>query len=1721
MSSQKKKRIGSRRRVVNQDKPTEDDEFHVTEASAAQLSILGETTEVIDVSNNQDSSTAETPNPPSPEFTGSKRKLGSRRKNKGLHVKDFTAQLDHKEDVEEKTEGSETMRSTQMSLEAHAEKPEEGSHECVPETLVRRDSSLDAPTVLGSFEAQDSSSEKCPGTDIESSQPKSDNLTPDQEKTYSFQSEEIVISNPDGSDLPESEKLEETTEPFGISEVMSASVPSCSTVDPQLTDKLNDTGISEELSVVFSEIESEGRNIDSELLGHNAHFHDDYYQSESLIRDGSCIPQNTDLKYSALTPNDESLKDEGQNEDLNLVQHAVSNEKHEITHSFDSGIRDVRGNSNTLSESVTEEAQITDTFQSELSTLESRDVSAAKQEDLSPVEQENLEALGHEMDEDSSADSPGKISGVEKVDISPGEVNVTQSQEGDTEPSAEEQGHSEVEQSNSSPQVNQNVQLSVADYDHNFTVEALANSSDNEPIMATTLSSETETKTDGGLQDDSMKAVLSDVEPTLTENTSDDGKGSTRGDTLEDALEHFSLDFSLDGMQIGQSTFAEMLEEFGNVYSVTEKDGNQDTDLSLLDHSASELPLKSVNIQVTSEISAEEDSPRDSTDTECGIEEAVALPPNVENLSTKDEENEKVESSQGNEGQQEVQESLAKSYHDDEKGAWTNEETTQQVVAAERTAQEQDLEADPEEFNPISENHQDHVEREGDFQFEVSDTSVGLALDGMEKSPSHSTQHVGAFHHSENSASSFHEEEIQPAHIDAVTPPFESVLCDVMEHSEILSEKLMEQPEITDMCQSELGIVKSTDGSLSKQEELKSDDKQDEHVTEEKDSEALHQTKEECCVDDTKDLQAGGGLERAEAETGHIFKTEVQVEDETKTESMFSSQTLHSEIPANLDLSPTQLQQNDSVLNPIGSRRKLGSSRKKKLRQHAQDTDLSQPKEEATGNRSNHEPLDTTLPLTSETEVSDRVEANAHDGAHVDMSELGASGLHSSWTFDPQLSDPSTFPATEGKEGGEDSDLSWRAENSQPQVSESHMRSANTEASAELEITTDKSNPEKQDDVERSGGPTTLSEERKDQVNVAQDRGFLYSDDSGRRVDEDVDEPTQVREVLLADDPSVQRSESSAVIEEDITDSMLGEEVVLSETPVTNTEIEESSNGDDGDERKNPIKEANSLSYLTGYESLRIDSEQPAETDSHPSSDRSLGENITTNQANDLKDFVEEVGKPVDVQASGQDESVENSEDPTEKTQVVTIMPDIATADLFSSGPNRTEALDQLGLQENSGEGPTLNAAGASLNQQVDLDSGDSLQEQTKHKRRKMGSTRRTRTRRHDETDESRSSLQAGLNDFENVQEVEGPLVSVTTEVSQNESSEVAANPTQRHGSNKNSNVPDESAQSNMPEINVSAAVVKEEVDSVDMENGERNAAVILEKSKPDDLTGADVPSALNIGDVINADGSLDSVSETTQGAQNDEDRLESIALMQDQALKSAAELIVAENIEKVKSELGGENPNNVTEEVPDKNVEVRTASLKSENRRRKMGSTRKNLGSQRREEDLHRKQVEDGEATQAATNAAGTNTESLKTKDDGSIQAKAIVVETVEHSYTEESYSRPKVTFEEHQPSPSVAPETASTSPKPDAMSDTAAGGKRRKLGSHRKSQGYQRNRNQTTGGEEVTDTQNGGSESTFIDQSVTKTTEEESPGLDKISEVSRLFFFFLSKNISSSNQF
>lgn len=275
-----------------------------------------------------------------------------------------------------------------------------------------------------------------------------------------------------------------------------------------------------------------------------------------------------------------------------------------------------------------------------------------------------------------------------------------------------------------------------------------------------------------------------------------------------------------------------------------------------------------------------------------------------------------------------------------------------------------------------------------------------------------------------------------------------------------------------------------------------------------------------------------------------------------------------------------------------------------------------------------------------------------------------------------------------------------------------------------------------------------------------------------------------------------------------------------------------------------------------------------------------------------------------------------------------------------------------------------------------------------------------------------------------------------------------------------------------------------------------------MEELKPDGLFSAETASSLDLGHPTNTEWSSESVDGVTQGTQDDEDRLESV--LSDQLFESAAKLIVTANLEKVKSELrrgDEENPNDVSEEVKvDEDLETRSAglSLKSDGKRRKMGSTRRSLASRRAGEDLSGKQGEDGETTDVQV----TDSVAPKTEDNKLTPGKVIILETVEQSCTTESYSRPRATTEEGQLGCSL---TVSTAPQPDAMSETAAGGRRRKMGSHRKSHGYQRNRGQVVEQEKTEDSQPEASSSSLTSDKVTKTAEEVSCTADDF-----FFYFF-----------
>nr|XP_020453620.1 uncharacterized protein LOC109958963 [Monopterus albus] len=155
MSAQRKnKRLGSRRRVANQNEIPEADVLHVTDNPIAQPHIPEENSGFLNLLCNPDKSQSEPQCPPEP---ANRRKLGSRRKNKERqHVKDSATEsyYEPENESEEKTRGREAVE-TALSLMSQSEKQEQSSHRSVHDMSATADSSLCSGTTHG-YEFQNS-----------------------------------------------------------------------------------------------------------------------------------------------------------------------------------------------------------------------------------------------------------------------------------------------------------------------------------------------------------------------------------------------------------------------------------------------------------------------------------------------------------------------------------------------------------------------------------------------------------------------------------------------------------------------------------------------------------------------------------------------------------------------------------------------------------------------------------------------------------------------------------------------------------------------------------------------------------------------------------------------------------------------------------------------------------------------------------------------------------------------------------------------------------------------------------------------------------------------------------------------------------------------------------------------------------------------------------------------------------------------------------------------------------------------------------------------------------------------------------------------------------------------------------------------------------------------------------------------------------------------------
>ncbi|KAM7402198.1 hypothetical protein PAMP_017462 [Pampus punctatissimus] len=390
----------------------------------------------------------------------------------------------------------------------------------------------------------------------------------------------------------------------------------------------------------------------------------------------------------------------------------------------------------------------------------------------------------------------------------------------------------------------------------------------------------------------------------------------------------------------------------------------------------------------------------------------------------------------------------------------------------------------------------------------------------------------------------------------------ESVIHDVKEKTDTCSENLIDRTEIRDTYHSEL----SADESATKQEVSNPDDKQDEHPIEESNMGALDQRDEDDHVSDTKEpwisniapCQVYEGEDQEEEdikpsaeETVHQVKEEMLSEVE---ECESSSQTQQVEINAPLDSQPqddsVNIEQTDTGFNPIGNRRKLGSSRRNRGRRHVKDP-VAESNHETTEEIIENEPETTVEEKSVETileemdkldtsqteEVSDQVKEDAHVSTFVSISEFTGSSLHSSSTVDQQITDQSNFTEmpkeelpdvysitdTENKQGNEDKEL-WQHGNLQGNylVSESVIKSEDMEFSTTPEVTSDKTssvgNTETEYNVEQAtfSSPTeelSTSEDQNEHFNSSEVKDDQHSYDSVNKEHKQEVTATQMQEM--------------------------------------------------------------------------------------------------------------------------------------------------------------------------------------------------------------------------------------------------------------------------------------------------------------------------------------------------------------------------------------------------------------------------------------------------------------------------------------------------------------------------------------------------------------------------------------------------------------------------------
>ncbi|XP_023269885.1 bud site selection protein BUD4-like isoform X1 [Seriola lalandi dorsalis] len=896
-------------------------------------------------------------------------------------------------------------------------------------------------------------------------------------------------------------------------------------------------------------------------------------------------------------------------------------------------------------------------------------------------------------------------------------------------------------------------------------------------------------------------------------------------------------------------------------------------------------------------------------------------------------------------------------------------------------------------------------------------------------------------------------------------------------------------------------------------------------------------------------------------------------------ESESSLKTLQSETNAPLNAQPLDNplktdEQNDTDFNPIRNRRKMGSSRRNKGRQQVKVSraeSYHKPTEDVVRMTRDNKPLETTkMSLTIETavqEISIETMLDAKETSQtLSVAQATISSPKEELSTNEEQNEHFSLSEVRGAQQSEDAvheeeDVKLTEMQKMHQLDYSSIK----ESKPSLEsLQSEIWSPLESQPMDNS---QSIKEETHSGFKTTRNRRKLGSSrrNKGRQhVPESVTEPYPEEEVV----ENTWRNEASETEEITSGTGTIWQEELKEHTyssTIETTDIALRSDKNDflktieevSEEEKKHIKEPENLTPLTGYDAVKIDLIQSEEAST---------ERTTDAQGPIQVEEREEYEDPANKDCAAQEIDIPNVVTHAELLSAAQNKTD--TWDPFDIGhEGNRSANPAMDVSEESG---ISTAADACISQQdiqekdkSPVDNSESLQGKVKQKKRKMGSTRRTQLNRKqegetdnkDETIERNLDMEVDVRKLDRMEVVEElPLIPTTEEKEnaqpslgtvykeQQETYETSSVHDKRHLQQSSdlqtveSNVKPGTEDSMVLPPEQSASYNEEVVNPVAILHGayvrdsEGNVDVSVEPPQQDDFASTEMQTASVVAGRNRR--SIDQLlSSNTEGAMNTDSDITlyssetAQSTQNDQALKlTEVPSVAVEDLEKVKSVVRGEaeeehenaqasaqEPNYVNE-----GAHNTSPHFSSTNRRRKLGSTRRNLGSRSKGEDLHQKQEVDNEAT--AINVGDVLTEGVSGIEEkelqihnehiegDSAQRKEKVVETVEYRHTGESQVKPiayqaveenpdslsQLEETEHQLTPDHLPATPSTSPKHD-------GGRRRKMGSHRKSRGHQHFEDQTEREGRIIDAQK------VRDESAMKTAEghtEESSGLDIISE-------------------